>query len=121
MVRLLSSLLIGGLLFLGNLSSQAKSYKILDHVVSDHSAQPKPHTHHGNHHHHVPAKSKRSPASDHHHDAELASLNVPMNIPAQGEYFAIQDVQKEFVQIFLSANQLSLSSFSSSIFRPPIA
>lgn len=126
MGKVLSTLFIGLCLFLGNLSAQTKSYKILGHVAAEHSSvkhHKHTHHHHGKHahHHHSHKSTKKTPTNDHHHDAELASLTAPLGIITQRPVSTFQNPQIDVKEIFLVVNESGLLSFSPSIFRPPIA
>lgn len=110
MIKLLATLIIGALFLLGNISSQIKSFKILDHVAA---------VHHHDHHDHETTKKNKTP--HHHHDAELASLNIQLALTSPEAFSKFNPSQMTEKHSYLSINQLSLLSFSPSIFRPPIA
>jgi len=128
MKRIFVSILIGFCIFLSNVSSQAKSYKIVNHLTSDHSVSKNldtgHHHHHGHNHHHT-KKSKEEPSKSdrhkHRHSSELSSLAIHLVLPDIS--FAVTPLSLPIIETeaFYSLNVLSSLSFTSNIFRPPIA
>lgn len=124
MERILASILLGLCIFLGNISSQAKSYKIVDHIFSEHSIYKKTHSHHHGHHkHHLHKQSnkKTSKAQDHQHTAELSILTIYLALPSYTGLISKTPSSISPLSGFYSLEDLNQLSFSPPVFRPPIA
>lgn len=111
-MKILALVTLSVLFFLGNLSSQSQSLKLLNHVATVH--------HHDHHVHHSHGHESKQKKDHHHHDAELASLNTTLGVTNHFSSFEITVSPLDSKQSFLVVNQSGLVSFSSSIFRPPI-
>lgn len=116
MNRLFASIFLCLCVLLGNLSVQTKTFKIVDHISSNHSVPD--HHHHGDesgHHKHSPKKSQ------HKHHIEISLLSVCMAFPSF-KILSFDTLPPALDGIvFFATTDLDLRSFSSSIFRPPIA
>lgn len=120
MGRFLPSILISLCLSLGNISAQAKSLKILGHVVSEHSSDHHD-SHEHDHHHSHESDEQQSSGDHHHHHAELASATVHLSVLSPSSFITTIELHFRKFQNFLSVTEQGPISFSSSIFRPPIS
>lgn len=128
MERILASILIGLCIFLGNISSQAKSYKIVEHISSDHSINKKAHSHHHHHghhkHHHHKQKhssKKTSKSHEHQHTAELSLVTNQLALHASSGLKVSVLISLPTATGFYSPDVLNQLCFSPPVFRPPIA
>lgn len=122
MEKILASILIGLCIFLGNISSQAKSYKIVEHISSEHSIAKKAHSHHHHHGHHKHHHDqKNSKAHDHNHAVELSLATVYLALPSYTGFISLAPLSSKTLTRFYSLEVLNQLSFSPPVFRPPIA
>lgn len=123
MSNFLASIILGVCIFLGNISSQSQSYKIFDHIASDHSSKAQAHKHHHGHvHKHAKkAKSQGKTPTDHHHNAELSALNIHLALPVFRTISLDANAAVKSSKVPVSIDQQIQLSFPTSIFRPPIA
>lgn len=111
-------------MFLGNLSNQAKSYGVVGHIAEKHSpaGQQHPHDHHAEEHSHSKhSKKSESKTESHDHHCELASLTVHMSTFPTQDISAGLKATIVMSEIYHPTYELIIYSFTSSIFRPPIA
>lgn len=126
MVRISASIIIGLCIFLGNISSQAKSYKIVEHISVEHSTHKKAHSHHHHDHgqktreNHHKSHKKTSKSDDHHHAVELSLITIFLALPSYSGFVSEAPVGLSSVTSFYSLNVLNQLSFSPPVFRPPI-
>jgi len=125
MERILASIFIGLCIFLGNISSQAKSYKIVEHISSEHSIEKKAHSqhhHHGHHkhQHHKNSEKKTSKSHDHQHSAELSLVTIYLALPSYTGFISEAPISISTLTGFYSLEDLNKLSFSPPVFRPPI-
>lgn len=118
------SLLVLASIFLGNLSAQAKAFRIFDHIASEHSVQKKDihehHHHHGGHSHHHKHASKKKTQKEHSHSAELSLSGNSLSFPSATAVNIVADLGFRTQTTFFY-KEIVTSSFLDSIFRPPIA
>jgi len=118
MKRFLTSLLIVLYLFLGNISNQAKSFNILEHISSEHSADKNASDHHHDHEH---TKDENDSSGEHSHTFELSSLNTAWNFErTEFESLKINFPTRELHAI-ATESHLTQKNFPLFIFRPPIS
>jgi ABC-type Zn2+ transport system substrate-binding protein/surface adhesin len=118
MNRIVASIIIGLCIFLGNISGQAKTYKIVAHVSSEHSHPQKAHHHH-DHHEHKHDK-KESDSHDHDHSAELSLLTIHLALQDIFSFTYPAPVTITAMNGFYTSEVLNQLSFSPPVFRPPI-
>ncbi len=111
MVSILASIILGLCIFLGNISSQVKSYKIIEHISVEHS-------HH--HHHDHKSQKKSSKSHEHHHAVELSSVTILLALPSFSGFVTEAPVSLSSASGFYSLEVLNQLSFSPPVFRPPI-
>ena len=129
MKRFSVSLLIGLCIFLSHGSSRIKSNKILVHLSSEHSTSKLLKTHHHGHKPHQSHESKqdqdqdqgKSDRHEHQHVSELSSLAIHLVLPEISPTVTPLSLPIARTEAFYSADELPSLSFTSSIFRPPIA
>lgn len=123
MSKILASIIIGLCIFLGNISSQSQSYKIFDHIASEHSNKTISHEHHHGHTHRHSKKteSKSKTPKDHHHNAELSALSIHLAAPVSRTISVAAIAPIKSSKVFASIDSLVQLSYPSNIFRPPIA
>lgn len=122
MRRFSISLLVLVSMFLGSLSAQAKAFRIVGHIASEHSVQKKEthsHHHHGGHSHHK-HHSKNKSQKKHSHSAELSLSGNSLTAPT----ITVINILVSFgfkTSANFSYKEIITSSSLDSIFRPPIA
>lgn len=123
MSKFLASIIIGLSIFSGNISSQSQSYKIFDHIASEHSNKDISHEHHHGHSHRHSKKNegKGKTPKDHNHNAELSALSIHLIEPVLRTISATAITSIKFSKVFASIDSLVQLSYPTSIFRPPIA
>jgi hypothetical protein len=126
MERMLASVIVGLCLFLGNISSQAKTLQIVGHLSSEHTTQKPVHAHHTHSHHkhhdHKEAKSKKSSQSaQHQHSTELSQLTIQLALPSIRPMTYMLPVGFPSTSGFYMYKNLNQLSFSPPVFRPPIS
>jgi Ni/Co efflux regulator RcnB len=120
MRKILVSLLVLVSMFVGNFSAQAKTFRVVNHIVSEHFQNKQEHHHHhenGTHHKH---ESKKKNQKEHCHDAEL-SISSNVSLLSVIDLNEIIKVQITDSQSIFSYNEIIPSHFLDSLFRPPIA
>lgn len=126
MARILASIIIGLSIFLGNISSQAKSYKIVEHISVEHSTHKKAHSHHHHdhsdmtHQNHHKSHNNTSKSHDHHHALELSLVTIILALPSYSGFVSEAPVGLSSISSFYSLDVLNQLSFSPPVFRPPI-
>lgn len=121
MRSLFTSILIGLSIFLGNISGQAKSFKIVEHVSSEHSVHTKSHSHTHHHHDHPKAGKKNSGPHDHQHTVELSFVTISLALPSYEGLISDSQTGNQTTNGYYSIEILNQLSFSPPVFRPPIA
>ncbi len=120
----MASIFIGLCIFLGNISSQAKSYKIVEHISSEHSIEKNAHSHHHHgqhkHHHRKNSEKKTSKSHDHQHAAELSLVTIYLALPSYTGFVSKAPICITTLSVFYSLEDLNKLSFSPPVFRPPI-
>lgn len=121
MLRLLITAIISFLISFGAISKSQKVSSLLNHVTQDHGAHT--HDHHGEHHHKHSHKKTKKTDNDHkehshHFDFSLLVHVLSFEKDQNGKIVIPPFITKLLVPI--NNSSLLLSSYSFSIFRPPI-
>ena len=123
MMKILASLFIGLCIFLGTLSGQAKSYKIIAHISAEHSSQKLHHHHehqtkHHDHGHHTRKNSSKSHERE--HTTQLSFSSFHPGLPSYTGFIHQLPLGVFTNSGFYTLNILNQLSFSPPVFRPPI-
>jgi predicted tellurium resistance membrane protein TerC len=127
MLKFLFVFIISALVAFGSMAKSLKAQVLLSHLAEKHMTHSHHehghghHHHHHAHHHHHDSKKSHGKNQNHSHTSELSLTAQVIHIEKAFLKDVAVPLSNYCLQIPCSYTNLILSSFSSSIFRPPIA